>query len=474
MRSSTVVGSSFILVLVACSKPSVAPAPAPSASTAATATGSASAASTAVATASQPSDTSEPDDEAGSFGSLVDAKEFDGAIAVVAPSALGEISGAIPSSVTLTNLPAISQQGTAKHQGAPGTCEAQSFGYGLGGYTAARASDGHALWDPSKPENEISAAFLYAWEHKQHPAQCGHGSGALGYLSRLASVGAPSASEVPYKPECPYLDGASYLAGSYPDQTRFRIGSYATLHLSSAALPLVKELLAAGHAIAFSGPVLKGYGDPKLEDGVLYGNATVPQSGHGQLLVGYDDAKGKAGEKGAFLVQNSFGEGWPKSAPGGRIWISYNTLLETQKLAAVAYSFDPSAVTGDMLASKSGPAASVQRVFQAESKDGAMVVLMHHFKEPVLIKSVTWKAPGKKTVVANVGAYMQAGYTYLRRADGKGFSAGDWTITIDAATVSGDAVEYSGNVAVPAPPASRPAAAMGEVLGPTGAAATIH
>lgn len=32
---------------------------------------------------------------------------------------------------------------------------------------------------------------------------------------------------------------------------------------------------------------------PKLQEGVLYNKETVPDSGHGQLIVGYDDTRGK-------------------------------------------------------------------------------------------------------------------------------------------------------------------------------------
>jgi hypothetical protein len=43
----------------------------------------------------------------------------------------------VPSHAFLSNLPAVPQQGTAGDPGSLGSCEVQSFGYGLGSYTAA-------------------------------------------------------------------------------------------------------------------------------------------------------------------------------------------------------------------------------------------------------------------------------------------------------------------------------------------------
>jgi CRISPR associated protein Cas1 len=60
----------------------------------------------------------------------------------------------------LHNLPAVSQQGTAVVPGSPGSCEAQSFGYGLGSYTAALDQNGLPKWNPALPQYSVSAAYL--------------------------------------------------------------------------------------------------------------------------------------------------------------------------------------------------------------------------------------------------------------------------------------------------------------------------
>jgi len=66
----------------------------------------------------------------------------------------------VPSHAFLSNLPAVSQQGTAGDPGSLGSCEVQSFGYWLGSYTAARGSIGSTKWDPALPQNSVSSAYL--------------------------------------------------------------------------------------------------------------------------------------------------------------------------------------------------------------------------------------------------------------------------------------------------------------------------
>ncbi len=137
---------------------------------------------------------------------------------------------------------------------------------------------------------------------------------------------------------------------------RFRIGSYAGffIHDNPQALDLIKEYIANGQAVAFSGYVLCGYGtNLPMQDGVIYETSLqLDQSGqpigHGQLVVGYDDNVGTSGNQGALLIQNSFGTGWPACvgatgsiAPPGMAYWSYNSFVQTQQLAAVAYHVPP-------------------------------------------------------------------------------------------------------------------------------------
>lgn len=283
----------------------------------------------------------------GCRGATVDLTELEPSPQTLPPFALSESGepAALPSAVVLTNLPAVAQQGTAQDPGSPGTCEAQSFGYGLGSYTAARLPDGVIKWDPADAANSVSAAFLYALAVSDSLAgPCPGGGLALEYLTRLTALGAPSRAQVPYQPNCKYLKSIDPDM-AWPDQERFLIGSYSTFRISTAPLEFIKRLLAAGHAIAFTGQVYAGYADPTLDHGVFGTNTgtqpdtIIPDKGHGQLLVGYDDTKGDPSAPGAFLIQNSFGTDWPPSEqnPDGRIWWAYRTFLESQQLAAAAY-----------------------------------------------------------------------------------------------------------------------------------------
>jgi hypothetical protein len=135
----------------------------------------------------------------------------------------------------LDNLPAIAQQGTTAQPGSPGSCEAQSFGYGLGSYTAARTVFGAHKWDPGLPQNSVSAAYLYALIHQQEGRSCPTGSLALGYLAQLTAYGSPTRARIPYLPECSYLDGIPSSSPDFPDDYpgmgRFRIGSYAAFSI---------------------------------------------------------------------------------------------------------------------------------------------------------------------------------------------------------------------------------------------------
>jgi hypothetical protein len=318
-----------------------------------------------------------PDD--GQYGSVLNAQEFANAPKALPVEALLQPPApiALPPSVTLHNTPAIAMQGTPKSLGSPGTCEAQSFGYGLGSYTAARAPDGAMKWDASQPGNEISAAYQFALSINDGFGTCPSGSLAVPYLSRLAGFGSPSTADVPYKPNCTYFSQID-LTKVYPDAPRLRIGSFATMIINAndgpTILARIQGYLANQQAVAFSGSVFENYStNPVVTDGVFYdapGNH-IPNSGHGQLLVGYDNNVGATGKKGALLVQNSFGTAWPPAsngsiAPPGMLYWSYETFLASQTFAAVAYPYDPSPPTGTMLTANNpnAPVASITRAYQ--------------------------------------------------------------------------------------------------------------
>lgn len=287
----------------------------------------------------------------------------------------------LPSKVALDNVPPVGMQGTIKGLGYPGSCIAWSFGYGLGSYTAARNPDGTIRWGTRDTANQVSSAFLYGLVHAQDGKTCPMGS-SNGYLPQLIAEGAPSVAQVPYAPDCCYLNGIN-VHQQFPKEDRFRIGSFARIPLypqgtsaqQAAALLSLKQVLAAGMAVAFAGPVFENFSALPLDQGVFYPCPNCwcqpgTRCGHGMLLVGYDDGIGDpAMALGAFLVQNSFGTNWPPGpspAPPGQFYLSYQGFLTSQLTAAVAYPLDRKKPAGKPLvpSAAGAPAAHITDAYQ--------------------------------------------------------------------------------------------------------------
>lgn len=435
-------------------------------------------------------------DDSGPFGSLLDTAEFTASVQALPPAAFlnPPVPPPLPAQAFLHNLPAVSEQGSAANPGSPGSCEAQSFGYGLGSYTAARNPDGSSKWNPALPQYSVSAAYLYELAHQIEGRTCPQGSLSLGYLKQLVSFGAPTRGLVPYKSNCSYLDMIPKQAdfpNAYPDMQRFRIGSYASFQIGpgpAAAVERIKQYIANGQAVAFSGKVLCGYGkNPPFTDGVIYETATIPMSGHGQLVVGYNDNVGTPGQTGALLIQNSFGISWPpalagSTAPPGMAYWSYNSFEKTQLLAAVAYPRAPPILGGKLLRSNvsKAPAASITRAFQwaPGSEQGVYLILTHFFDNPVFLTSVALTEPGTggTTATAVYGQYISSGYSYLKRTDASAFLAGTYLVTLNGHDVLNNPVTYTGSVVVGVPhPNMPPARSMaGQIItGSTGAVAPL-
>ncbi|RYG34534.1 hypothetical protein EON81_15285 [bacterium] len=408
----------------------------------------------------------------GQFGSLLNAAEFGGAPKILPPEALTnpptDPTG-LPTSVTLTNLPPVVGQGTPGSLGYPGSCEAQSFGYGLGTYTAARNPDGSMRWNAGYHQNDISPAYLFAWAMDNEDRPGCQGSLALPYLSRLVGQGAPNIQDVPYKANCSYLSSIPINA-TFAQESPFRLGSYATMQVNNdpvRTVATIKKLLAAGNAVAFSGSVLEDYDNaPQFTNGVIYSTDTYPDSGHGQMIVGYDDTVGDPANPGAFLVQNSFTKSWPptgsgSTAPAGMAYWSYNTFTQTQNLLATAYSRDPNPTGGTPLTGSQpgAPAVTVTRAYQwAPSTGGVWLILTPNFAQPVNIQSITLTEPTTGTQIQ--GAYntnYANGYVYFKREDGNQFLAGDYSVAINVYH-NGTPYFYTGSVTVGASAPSSPEA----------------
>ena len=157
---------------------------------------------------------------------------------VLAGTALAVLNPALPGAgrVVLQNLPTVSTQGTPTTIGSPGTCEAQSFGYGLGAYTAARTLQGQSKWSAGDPNYQPSAAWLYHWVHEvaeEGTRTCPEGSQATPYAAKLVDSGSPSTQQVPYNPAgnttvpamCAYLESID-IYKAWPNTANLIIGSY--------------------------------------------------------------------------------------------------------------------------------------------------------------------------------------------------------------------------------------------------------
>lgn len=420
------------------------------------------------------------DPDAGNWGEALGARDASGVLPALSPRALygtavaaNAVAPENAGRVILTNLPTVSAQGVPGHVGSPGSCEAESFGYCLGAYTAARNPDGSVKWSAADAANQPSAAWLYQWEHAvtEHDARvCPQGSGAKPYLDKLVADGAPSTAQVPYNPhdaatvpdECGYIKGLD-VTKTWPGASRLMIGSYKVYaniaNAKATYLSAFKDLIRHGHAIAFTGKVANGYGmeSPPLTNGAFTApNGFKQKSGHGQVIVGFDDAKGPHG---AFLVQNSFGAGWnpgPASDPGrnGRIWWDYDAFFKTQHYAAIAY---PAAAGGIAPPSKtattlqpSDPGAPHFTVTGATvHTEGAAhhLVLVTHASDAVTITGLHVRGPSGPVTGRSLNESMRLGYQYLTR-HGAPFAPGVYRVRYTARTKAGKPVVYRGTVRV--------------------------
>lgn len=412
----------------------------------------------------------------GRHGSLLNAQEFLATPQALPVEALAEppLPAALPAKVRLTNIPGASTQGTAQDPGSPGTCEAHAFGYGLGTYTAARAPDGSVKWDATQSANQASAAHLFALSMQNGFATCPDGGDATVHLSRLAGFGSPTVSDVPYQASCAYLHAID-LSKVYSDTPRMRIGSFATFGIdhsaTSRSVDVIRAYLNNGQAVAFSGLVFDSYNNPAVVDGVFYGpEQYVPNDGHGQLLVGYDDTMGQPGRLGALLVQNSYGPQWPSvygTNAEGRLYWSYATFRVSQQFAAVAYPYDPSPPVGIMMTANppAAPAAAVKRAFQwsPSGSTDSFLIFTIHLASPVRITAVSIREPlpGAAVAVGGYGQYISNGYTYFKRADGREFLPGRYDVKYQVQLLDGTPVTYTASVQVgAAAPNTMPAASL--------------
>jgi hypothetical protein len=420
-------------------------------------------------------------DPLGRFGATLNRAEFENAPRLLKAELVASLvtshanlHGVLKSAKTrhvLSNLPPVSQQGTPASIGYPGSCSAEAYGYCLGTHTAANGPLGQ--FDPTPAANRISAAWMFAWlTNQEGDAGCG-GSMQLAYPNLLVASGAPSEAQVPYKPDCSYLsarsssdpNGIDVNLADYNGISRFLIGSvYATPWFQydlAGTLPSLRNYLMAGHAIAFSGLVPNGYDQPSaaMVNGAYDPQTFIANSGHSQVIVGFDDSLGHTG---AFLIQNSFGTDWPHlpgatSLTAGRLWWTYESFFASQWYGAVAYPLLPVPRTSQstqMVSIGSGdPVASIVEAARAidRASGNGYLLLQHQFAQPVRLLSVTLKPPGVGPLTQPYNGTISHGYSHITQRGA--FPPGTYQVTLHAETIAtrsapARAITYSGTIQV--------------------------
>jgi hypothetical protein len=409
----------------------------------------------------------------GDFGADIDGVDFAGLLKPLHPHALTgtvmETLNAAPvgaSRVVLENLPSVATQGVPHALGNPGSCEAESFGYGLGTYTAARKPNGDRKWDASLPQNQVSCAWLYNWQHVDRgSAACPSGSACVPYAQKLVATGAPSTKDFPYNPG----DATTALAvcnnlQTYPTSplpagsARFIVGSYkgysGIQNQKAQYLDTFKALIRAGHAIAFSGLVPKKVyciEKPPLVNGAFTAPDGYPTGGgHGQLIVGYDDSKGP---NGAFLVQNSFGPGWnpgPANAVGanGRIWFGYDAWFEGQQFALIMFPDSAEPPGGIRLQASAGdaPVVFIKEGRRYMKNGSAFLNLILHGSNAFTVNQIEVTGPKGLTSSQTLNEVIRFGYAYVERKPE--YEPGHYKVKLTGKYNNGLDVTYSGELDV--------------------------
>jgi hypothetical protein len=424
-----------------------------------------------------------PGEETADFGALLDAQSPQDALEMLSPQALANLPPiATPARVVLTHVPPVVAQGGELHDlGSPGTCEAQSFAYGLGSSIASLTSSGTALRNVTLAENQVSRAWMYAKQtHEIDDGRCG-GTRAYWYLNELVLNGSASEAQIPYEPNCSYLEAVDTHVEPIGAQ-RFTIAGFSARKINSdllnEVLPIMKAILAAGFPIAFSGTVPSGYiRGLSLKDGVYYPVSWQLNSGHGQFIIGYDDTIGDANlGRGAFLVQNSFGPFWPfvktpNPAGGGRIWYAYKNFFEGQTLVATGYPLrDRTSGIPLRTADSTAPSVTVTRAYQwSPIPSRVYLIVQLACAAPMRLKRIALTEHPPTSVTATgyyADNFLSQNYALLQRNDGHAFLHGRYTIAIQtertgSQTTPGTTYSYEGEIEVKAPRySSQPPASM--------------
>ncbi|ESQ93336.1 hypothetical protein ABAC460_01125 [Asticcacaulis sp. AC460] len=235
-----------------------------------------------------------------------------------------------PASVRARSAVLLSKVDLSPYFPAPGD---QSFQGSCTGWAVSYATRSYYLatelgYKPATPSQISSPAFVFnASTSKPDPKGvfCG-GATLVDALGVVVNKGAVSLAQFPYSPTtCMPAPGPEHLSVA----SAWKVPGYeaipaANIHNADA----YKEMLERGKPVvigvrfntsewkAFNGSGVMTLGPNSTGD--------AARGGHAMVIVGYDDAKVAAnGERGAFRLMNSWGQGW---GDRGYAWVSYTAL----------------------------------------------------------------------------------------------------------------------------------------------------
>lgn len=243
-----------------------------------------------------------------------------------------ETIGVLPPHVDNSQLPSFPPIGDQKQEG---SC----VGFGTTYYSAT-----HEYGLINGVNNKTSSAGIRSpkWTYNMINRGQDNGSSATDAYDLLSKNGAPANNDFPY-------DGTNYTAWDLNPQDwisamSYRMGAPQFLFVQGPQdIDTIKQILNNGHVLtfityAYSWVITSVKADPSTTNNPYAGQYAISwlngkSGGHLPTIVGYDDnvwidMNGNGvvdpGEKGAFLVANSWGTGWGNS---GFIWISYDAFF---------------------------------------------------------------------------------------------------------------------------------------------------